>query len=127
MATVHREPNQVKWIGVRPGHNGDEVLININVAVNTLLYTVPADKILFIFSWQLSFINNTGGGGYLYLRDNLGAEYYVLAYVNGNAGSAGGTLANNTFVPIEVVAGYDIYLTTSALMRGGVQGILIDT
>ena len=126
MATVHREPNRVKWIGVRPGHNGSEVLINIDVAVNTLLYTVGADKLLLIYDWQLGVIQSGATVAHLQLRTAVPAAYYELASLLTTAGWTTGFASQSLQIPIEVPATYQVYLTTNLAVKGGVHGILID-
>ena len=125
MATVHREPNQVKWIGVRPGHNGEQVLINIDFNANQSLYTVGAGKLLLIFSWQVTMAANTAGLASLELRTAVPAVYYCLAYLRGALAHSGPSVSNTLWVPIEVPATYEIYLTTNQQIEGGVHGILI--
>ena len=126
MATVHREPNQVKWVGVRPGHNGEQVLIDIDFNANQLLYTVAADKLLFIFSWQVTLAANAAGIATLELRTAVPAVYYHLAYLRGALADIGPSVSNSLWVPIEVPATYNNYLTTDQRVKGGVHGILID-
>ena len=126
MATEHREPNRVKWIGVRPGHEGEQVLIHIDFAVNTLLYTVAADKLLLLFDWQITLVGNVAAGAYLSLRTAVPATYYHLGYASSTVGAPGQFASNSLNVPIEVPATYNIYLTTTQTVRGGIHGILID-
>ena len=126
LATVHREPNQVKWVGVRPGHNGEQVLIKVDFGVNTLLYTVPADKILLIFSWQIGIGTAAAGNARLQLETAVPAVYYELGNCVNAAGSTSANSQQALWVPIEVPETYRIYLTTNIACVGGIQGILID-
>ena len=126
MATVHREPNQVKWIGVRPGHNGEQILINIDTAVTAVIYTVPADKLLFIFNYSYSCASNAAAWAFVQLRNALDVVYYTLGQSASSAGACAPVVSANLWVPIEVPAGYDLYLTTAGTSRGGIHGILID-
>ena len=126
MATVHREPNQVKWVGVRPGHNGEQVLNLIDRAVNALLYTVPADKILLIFSWQIGIGTAAAGNARLQLETAVPAVYYELGNCLNGAGLTSANSQQALWVPIEVPATYRIYLTTNIACLGGIHGILID-
>jgi len=126
MATVHREPNQVKWIGVRPGHNGTEQLVQIECGGNLLVYTVPADKLFLIYDWQFSVAGGVAGAALLSLRTAVPAIYYHLAYVTSVVGSSSAGVSQALWIPIELPATYQIYVTTNQPVRGGVHGILID-
>ena len=118
MATVFREPNQVKWVGVRPGHNGEQILEGIIVgAINfTAIYTVPADKMFFMTYAALSNILNIGGNAYLCIYDDTPAIWRVLfGFLNILNVPAPGPVA--TFnPPIELAAGYSIRVYQSALI-----------
>ena len=126
MATVHREPNQVKWVGVRPGHNGEQVLININRNANALLYTVGVGKLLMLYDWQIGMVLAANLSCSLYIRTDAAAPYYYLAYLSTATNVTGGNMSNNTCVPIEVPAAYDFYIECASWVRGGIHGILID-
>ena len=126
MATVRREPNQVKWVGVRPGHNGEQVLIHINTNVNTVLYTVPADKLLLIFSWQLVVAQAAAVSAQLELQTAVPAAYYQLAYNRNTATFFHPQSSQSLTIPIEVPATYRVNLIANGTSLGGVQGILID-
>ena len=56
------ENNQVKYVGIRPGYYGDQLTAyNVAVGATVTLYTVPANKILFVFnSWLVA--TSSGGG-----------------------------------------------------------------
>ena len=126
MATVHREPNQVKWVGVRPGHNGEQILIDILTAVAVVLYTVPADKLLLIFNYSYSCQPNGANYAFVQLRNALDVVYYTLGASNSAAGASSPVIMANLWVPIEVPAGHDLYFNVVGTSRGGIHGILID-
>jgi len=76
-----REPNQVKWVGVLPGHNGEQVIAQAVADNSTVIaYTVPAGKILLLSHFTSCVFNNAGGIGtaYGYVRDNLGVEVFRM-------------------------------------------------
>ena len=126
MATVHREPNQVKWVGVRPGHNGEQVFEEFYGNVGAEFYVVPAGKLLFLFDWHLGVSGAAGGSSFLLIRTVLDAHYRYLALCSGHVTSAGGSTSQNLWVPIEVEAGFDFYVTTGVTCAAYIHGILID-
>ena len=126
MATEHREPNRVKWIGVRPGHEGEQVLIDIDDAVDADLYTVPADKILLIFGWSWSVIQNAGVDATIEIETDAAAHYMWLSMVTGQAGAPSAESSQDKWVPIEIPEGYVISINTTRQVYGHIHGILID-
>ena len=126
MATVHREPNQVKWVGVRPGHNGEQILVKIELAGNAIVYTVPANKILFLFDWHIGIARGVAGAAELQIRDDAAAIHAYLSYVTSAAGYTGTNATQNLWVPHELIEAWDIYVVTGNPVRGYIHGILID-
>ena len=126
MATVYREPNQVKWVGVRPGHNGEQILIDIDTAVSVIVYTVPADKLLFLFDWSISTAPNLNIHSRLQIRTAVPVVVANIAGASSYTGDSGTNNAQALWVPIEIKAGYDIYLFATGATRGYIHGILID-
>ena len=129
MATVHREPNQVKWIGVRPGHNGDQVLEN-DTAINVLktIYTVPADKLLFLFAYDIGVYSGAAATAYFYIYDDTPAIFKSLAVRPVTANTAVSS-SQGLWVPIEIPEGYSLRLITSVAgcaIYVSIHGILID-
>ena len=102
-----REPNEVNWQGVRPGHNGTQVVEYDHVVNGTdLVYTVTAGKILYLISWTHNIVNNSGGVGTstAYIDDGINV-WYMFDYYHGADNVPGGK-AGNQYPPIEVPAGY---------------------
>ena len=126
MATVYKEQNQVKWIGVRPGHNGDELIKNIDLAASAIVYTVPDDKLLLLFDWSIGIVQNVNNGSSLQLRTDVPAVYAELAYVTSGINTAGQITSQSLNIPIEIPESYDIYVTCTAVTRGYIHGVLID-
>ena len=126
MATVHREPNQVKWIGVRPGHNGEQILLPIDTAVNADVYTVPADKMLLLFDWHLGGVRAIGFTGHLYVYDDTPVVIASIATVSSEVGEPGTSTSNALWVPIELPEDYAIKVVTAKQVEGYIHGILID-
>ena len=75
-----REKNRVKWVGVRPAHDGEEVAVN-KLVTNTFgdVYVVPAGKTLHLISVSLGFSAIATGLVSVYLRPSAGgATYYFF-------------------------------------------------
>ena len=126
MATTFREPNMVKWIGVRPGHEGEEVLINVLNAATAVLYTVPADKILLLYDWYLSLAYVGAASCQVNLRNDAAAIIGNIANFDTCAGNNTAHIAQNLTIPIELLEDYDIRIVTGVTVRGYIHGILID-
>ena len=129
MATVHREPNQVKWIGVRPGHNGEQIIKNALANNATVeIYEVPADKLLFIFGYFVSITAVVNVAGYLEIYTAVPALESTLYVAGARAGYSISVVHSFGNVPIEVAAGYFIKVRSSAAapVDAGFNGILID-
>ena len=120
---MFREPNQVKWMGSRPGHNGTQVLLSDTVAavVPTGFYTVPAGKTLFITSAFLNITNPVAVSYYLAIFNAVPAldQYLINTYYT--AGQQIVPVQANYWPPIEVEAGYHLYY------RQGVNALLTYT
>ena len=106
-----REPNRARWVGVRPGHDGIQAgaygsAVNLET---TLIYTVGAGKIWYVTEWFVNMHGAAGGACYFAIRDlgdfvwfNLMTHYFPVSY-----GVCGGNSFNP---PLEVPAGYDLYI-----------------
>ena len=126
MATVYREPNMVKWVGVRPGHNGEQVLIEIDTAVNATLYTVAADKILFLFDWHFGTLPNLSFACNLAIHNDAAVRQVYLVAIGTNAGDMSSESTQALWVPIELAEDWSLRVITSQTVRGYLHGILID-
>ena len=106
-----REPNQVKWMGSRPGHNGTQVLEYSNSAVLNWvpIYTVPAGETFYMtfmsFTWQLS-VNDIWA---VAIYNAVPAVWRYICLGRGvlTAGSLG--WHESFWPPIEIPDGYHIY------------------
>lgn len=120
------ESNQVLWRGVRPvegirgvwpARNSVRIIKEaIQVGVGSAIaYTVPASKIFFITSAELSCYNSAGGGVEtgLGIRDGGDVHLWFLMvhYFEAQSQHSG---SHQFFPAIEVLAGYDVYV-----MSGG--------
>ena len=109
MAMNFREPNQVLWRGVRPGHNGIQVF-GAGTATETAIdvYEVTAGKTLYLTYMQLN-CNNSAGIHYGDLRwtddSNVLQNILILHQFDG-----AGQLSNAVALPfpIEIPAGHKI-------------------
>ena len=126
MAIAFREPNQVKWIGVRPGHNGVQVFEEAYTNANLEFYAVPADKLFLLFDWHLGVTGSAAGDAFLSIRDGVDAHYRYLALASGQAANPGGNTSQALWLPIEIATGFDFYVTTAVTCAAYIHGILID-
>lgn len=105
----HREGNEIKWIGSRPGHRGTQ-WANSKTASNEvqIIHTVGVGKICCIAGFSLT-VNTSVADKYgeLYVR-NVGDtyQYFIARFHMDATGQAG--IASGLPFPIEVPAGYDI-------------------
>jgi len=108
-----REQNQVKWVGVRPGHDGTQVAAsNVASAGDAIVYTVPVGKVLYVTAWNAQAKDTAGGNAALFaVRDDLDAWVYsFMALSFAVAGQVVSSLSHDP--PLEVPAGYDVYVYT---------------
>jgi len=127
MSDMHfREPNQVKWQGSRPGHNGVQVIIGEQTAVLnwTVFYTVPAGKILYLCqSWLGTAIMVVGAVG-MAVHDDADVFQYRL---HGSVITAAITNMPDRakyWPPLEIPAGYTIkhYQAANTQLIYGIKG-----
>jgi len=108
-----RESNQVKWVGVRPGHNGTQI-IKYGLANNStvVLHTVSAGKTLYLYSFNIDVYTTTASfGGQLRVRDTTPAIVNILADLNAGANMSQ-AIAQDLYYPIEIPAGYTIEIVS---------------
>ena len=111
MSDMHfREPNQVKWQGSRPGHNGTQINVglNINAIGATDVYEVPAGETAFITLLSLSHADNVNCSFWIRIYDAVPALYRNLwcGYHFLNFPTVTGQL--KYWPPLEIPAGYFI-------------------
>ena len=129
MATIHREPKQVKWIGVRPGHNGAQVVADDScAALLTSVYLVPADSLFLWYGFIVNSAFGAGGNAELYTYNAVPA--LLNTYVSqGGVANMGIALTKSFDPPIELPAGYTIRINTTVgtiSIHALIHGILID-
>ncbi len=114
MAVNFREPNQVRWIGFRPGHNGTQVTKQ-GAANNTttIVHTVTAGKVLYLVDWTVGW-ESLALGSWCALRVRNAAD--VLAFdiwTMPTRAVLNGGLAVAYIYPIEIPAGYDVVVAAA--------------
>lgn len=107
----YREPNQVKWVGVRPGHKGEQVLEDLfsNVAGDVLIYTVPAGKTLFLTNIFLGMWANISGIIGLSIFDTTPVRWKWLCVGIQIVTDNLIPINKSYYPPIEIPSGYHIY------------------
>jgi len=110
-----RESNQVKWVGVRPGHNGTQVTKWGSADNETvILYTVTAGKILYLVHYTVFISSDVADRwGFMGVRNDADVEQYRFSTgVFKQVGSIG--FGVGLKYPIEIPAGWDIFLVSNS-------------
>ena len=116
MAMNHREGNRIKWIGVRPAHDGTQVIKSAYKINGTeIIHTVTAGKTLYLKGFFFESSSSVSGvAGALIVRNALDVLEYYLAYCY-HRGASEKLAARDYSQPIEIPAGYDICIISGAL------------
>ena len=108
---LHREDNLLKWVGVRPAHNGEQVIENLKIVTGGWLsvYTVPTGKTFF-----LTYLNiSQGADATLQVIVGIYNDVPVIyRHIGAGYGIVGNTLINyisNFNPPIEIPGDYSIW------------------
>lgn len=112
--TKHREPNQAKWVGMRPGHNGEQVF-EAGAVDNgtTILYTVPAGKVFCWCGWNaVSAGNAYNVKTFLEVYDAVPALSLSVQRF-GSAVNSALALSRTYWPPVEIIAGYSIRIRST--------------
>lgn len=121
-----REPNQVKWLGSRPGHNGTQITeFNVVDNGNVDLYVVPAGKRFFLTSWAVSAINISGGAGNGFMSVAIGGLNAFMPASFSSALNEPMSEAGRFWPPIELAAAENVYIYSSVaafFIRGSIHG-----
>jgi len=124
-----REPNQVKWCGVRPGHNGTFTSAELRTAAAawSVVYTVPVNTRLYIFHSWMSAIN-AGLAGNARIRIVYGGVAHQLYIVEFEAIAGGRDFVDTSYYfPLELEANdtFEIYVSNAGIaVWGGFNGFL---
>lgn len=113
----HREGNEIKWVGVRPGHRGE--LIGKNKRQTStgvgIIHTVTAGKTFFLTFGSLTICRRgTSGYGRLAVRDAGDDVVYVIFEAYANSDTQGFNFGSGFPFPVEIPAGYDIIVESGA-------------
>ena len=123
-----REPNMARWVGVRPGHDGQQLVV-LGSATNvqtTIVYTVPAGNLLLLCGIVLSAHGAAVNLSDLYVRNSADVlQYYMWEhYWPSDYGFA---WAHSYYPPIEIPAGWDVVVANgiaASYVRSSINGIL---
>jgi len=104
-----REPNQVRWFGIRPGHRGTQVLLDVNVTNNTqVLIDGTQITITYLTDWFLGMVRNKDVGNSMEITENDDTHICYLAVITSFTGSPSFAIAQALTYPIEIPAGYKL-------------------
>jgi len=110
-----REPNQVKWWGIRPAHRGTQVAKSASaINATVIIHTVTAGKTLFLCSASLSLQSGVGGGN-IFVRN--GADVWQFALLAAQIFTAAATSQGSSITfwpPLEIAAGWDLCTISGA-------------
>lgn len=122
----YREPNMVKWVGARPGHNGTQVLVSgAAVGAQVLTYQVTLGKTLFLVSTSLEVRLAAVGSATLELANDGGIFQYLLEDLELITVVGFIPLQAHLYTPpIECPSQWQFFMTSSAGLnvRGGIFG-----
>jgi len=121
-----REPNQVKWVGVRPAHNGEQIIRSGSITGGTyLLYTVPSGKVFYLTYWDAVAHGSNVGYGVILVRDTSDVNQYNIANFQTSNSTTELVKCCSLFYPIEIPGGWDICLysdNASYRIRATIRG-----
>lgn len=111
-----REENRARWIGVRPGHEGSQILLAASKANGSqTIYTVPAGKIFMLCHAGLLALPVATGNAQLRIYDDAAV---LTAYLLSSETLGGGTEHSAThdsyWPPIELSEGWYITVYSNA-------------
>lgn len=102
-----REPNQVKWVGVLPGHNGEQVTAVGTANNNTsIIYTVPVGRTLYLCAVSISSNHAGAGSGSVWLETAGAVLVYGFCSLLNVAGGGGSGGSAPFYPPMEVSSGH---------------------
>jgi len=120
-----REPNQVKWVGSRPGHNGTQWTGTNEASGNTVVVPVPgAFTTLYLCTAIIAHNSGLPASGIFWLETGGGVLVLTLASTHI---TAEGSFAHSTtfWPPLEVPSGYVFKVSSTAagcLISGNIFG-----
>lgn len=127
--TYHREPNMVQWVGVRPAHNGVQVLVRESVAAGSAtIYTVAAGYVLLLYDAVLWSAAQVTGLGYLTVWNATPALVCALCGLRSQLNTSLPGHSFHTALPIELVEGWSVRVTSTGVAHtvyGEIHGVLV--
>ena len=111
-----REPNQVLWRGVRPGHNWTEVY-DYSIATNAtvVMYTVPAGQTAYFHYFGLDVLSAAAAGyGRINIYNAVPAFVGPMVMIRLAANSLYSECVALTY-PLELLAGWSLRLESNAV------------
>jgi len=110
-AMKFREPNQVKWVGVRPAHKGTQILKQGRATTDDVtLYTTPTGKTFYLVHYNITIqITASSLISAVAIRDSSGVAQYYIAYLN-DAPNGVYIYEGNFDPPLEIPAGWYVHL-----------------
>jgi len=112
---TYRENNKILWRGVRPAHNGEQVIAETTITNGTsIIYTVPVGKVLYLVEASVQDQANATGGVGVLLRDVADVHIRWLAFIKAQVNLAWNMDHNHFWPPMEIPTGYDICVASQA-------------
>lgn len=107
----YREGNEIKFVGVRPGHRGTQIAkSNTKSNGGQIIHTVTAGQVLCLTYCNLTAFATGAGSGYFRVRDDEDALQYTIIWVAFPVANKIFSLPVVLNPPLEIPAGYDIYV-----------------
>jgi len=121
-----REPNQVRWIGSRPGHNGTQILEDARANNSAIrIYTTPADVTFFLCSLVLNLESVVAGVAYCRVYDDGGAAQYYIFERTVLAADPTMTIPFSFWPPMELPTDWSVRVGSNIaglILRGDIFG-----
>jgi len=107
----YRIGNEARILGIRPGHNGEQILVRADVIGGTAtVYTVPAGKIAFITHIAAGVSNDVTGLSYVGIQNTVPATIW-FAHIGYSIAQSCSFYDNASYYPpIELPTGYSIFI-----------------
>jgi len=114
-AMKFREPNEVLWRGVRPGHRGEQIAKYDSANNSTvIIHTVSAGKTFFMTTANyMSETSGAGAGGRLDVLNASGVLQYTIAVIVFTAVGQG-AISMSFNPPLEIPGGYKIVVFSNS-------------
>ena len=112
-----REENEVRWVGTRPAHRGEQVSV-FGHAVNStqIIYTVPVGKTFYLCAWIHDVYIGAAGNGELLVYTDGGVLTYRLGVGAGTVLGVTHRSSGSCWPPMEFPAGYTVRLTSTVAL-----------